>query len=45
LYHERFQHVDAAISREKEIKGWRRSKKEDLINSVNPDWKFLNDEI
>jgi len=28
--------VRAAISREKEIKGWRRSKKVALIESVNP---------
>ena len=33
------------IEREKEIKGWRRSKKEELINSFNPDWLFLNDQI
>lgn len=35
--------IEAAIAREKEIKGWRRSKKEALINSINPNWKFLND--
>lgn len=45
LYYEWFQQVEDAIAREKEIKGWRRSKKEALINSINPDWKFLNDEI
>ena len=28
--------------REKERKGWRREKKEDLVNTKNPDWKFLN---
>jgi putative endonuclease len=27
-----------AISREKQLKGWRRSRKEELINSVNPGW-------
>lgn len=43
LYYERFQMIEAAIAREKEIKGWRRSKKEALINSINPNWKFLND--
>jgi putative endonuclease len=45
LHHEHFQNVDQAIAREKEIKGWRRSKKEVLINMLNPDWKFLNDEV
>ena len=45
LYYEWFQQVEDAIARETEIKGWRREKKESLINSLNPDWKFLNDEI
>ena len=45
LYYERFEYVEHAIAREKEIKGWRRSKKEALINSMNAEWKFLNDEI
>ena len=31
----------AAIAREKEIKGWLRSKKIALINSLNPEWKDL----
>jgi putative endonuclease len=45
LYYERFEQVEYAIAREKEIKGWRRSKKEALINTMNAEWKFLNDEI
>jgi len=45
LYYERFEYIAHAIAREKEIKGWRRSKKEALINIENPGWKFLNDEI
>jgi putative endonuclease len=45
LYYERFEQVEYAIVREKEIKGWRRSKKEALINTINAEWKFLNDEI
>ena len=31
LYYERFQYIDDAIEREKEIKGWKRIKKEKLI--------------
>ncbi len=31
--------INQAIAREKQIKGWRRSKKEELIESVNPNWK------
>ena len=33
------------FKREKEIKKWRREKKNNLINSFNPDWNFLNDKI
>ena len=45
VYWERHQFVDHAIEREKEIKKWRREKKNDLIESINPEWKFLNKEI
>jgi|SRR5271154_732204 len=38
VYYECFVYPDAAINREKEIKGWRRSKKIKLIESVNPKW-------
>jgi putative endonuclease len=41
VYYERFVYPDAAISREKEIKGWRRSKKIKLIESMNPCWDDL----
>jgi putative endonuclease len=33
--------VNAAIAREKEIKGWRRQKKNALVQSANPDWRDL----
>ena len=36
VYYECFFYPDAAINREKEIKGWRRSKKIKLIESMNP---------
>jgi putative endonuclease len=41
VYHEEFVYPDAAISREKEIKAWRRSKKIRLIESMNPQWLDL----
>ncbi|MFZ1929760.1 MAG: GIY-YIG nuclease family protein [Candidatus Sulfotelmatobacter sp.] len=41
VYYERFCYPDAAIAREKEIKGWRRSKKIKLIESMNPHWEDL----
>jgi putative endonuclease len=45
LYYEEFKYVNDAIAREKEIKKWRRDKKEQLINSANPEWRFLNKEL
>ena len=45
IYFEQFSVVETAVSREKQIKGWTRKKKEELINSFNFDWKFLNEEI
>ncbi|MDF2430497.1 MAG: putative endonuclease [Mucilaginibacter sp.] len=45
IYYEHFSDVNSAIEREKEIKKWRREKKELLIASENPEWRFLNDEI
>jgi putative endonuclease len=41
VYFEQFTSVEAAIAREKEIKGWRREKKNKLVESVNPAWKDL----
>ena len=41
VYFEEFVYPDAAINREKEIKGWRRSKKICLIESMNPHWHDL----
>jgi putative endonuclease len=34
--------IRAAISREKEIKAWRRAKKVALIESLNPQWNDLS---
>ena len=45
VYYEHFTHVNNAIAREKEVKKWRREKKVALIESKNPTWRFLNDEI
>jgi putative endonuclease len=41
VYYEEFVYPDAAIAREKEIKGWRRSKKIELIESMNPHWRDM----
>jgi len=45
VYYEIFNDVKEAINREKQIKGWKREKKENLINAFNPDWKDLYEEI
>jgi putative endonuclease len=39
VYYETFMDVTQAIDREKQIKGYRRSKKVALIESLNPKWK------
>jgi putative endonuclease len=44
VYYEVTNNVHAALAREKEIKGWRRSKKVALIESVNPTWRDLSDD-
>jgi putative endonuclease len=41
VYFEETNDISAAISREKQIKGWMRKKKIALIESMNPGWKDL----
>ena len=45
VYYENYPFIMEAIHREKEIKKWRREKKEMLINSLNPHWMDLWEEI
>lgn len=45
VYYEETGDVYAAITREKQIKGWLRSKKVALINGFNPTWTDLYDSI
>ncbi len=37
--------MESAIGREKTIKGWKRSRKLELIESVNPQWLDLYEEL
>ena len=41
VYYESFDDVRKAIGREKQLKGWRRSKKIALIEKMNPRWEDL----
>ena len=45
VYYESGSDARSAIAREKQIKGGSRQKKIDLINSMNPEWRDLYDEI
>lgn len=44
VYFEEFSDVNQAITREKQLKSGNRKRKEDLINSNNPEWNDLSDE-
>ncbi len=45
VYYEIFNDPYNAIAREKQIKAGSRKKKIDLINSMNPNWKDLYDDL
>jgi len=45
IYYENFSTIEEAISREKQLKKWHRQWKENLIESFNPLWKDLSDQI
>jgi putative endonuclease len=44
VYYENYQDIQQAITREKQLKGWIRKKKENLIKTINPKWKDLSEE-
>ena len=45
VYVEPHETMEAAITREKQIKEWKRAWKLRLIESVNPEWRDLYDEL
>ncbi|KTD31380.1 endonuclease [Legionella moravica] len=45
VYYEIFDTIVLAIEREKQIKGWSRNKKNDLVNSFNSNWNDLYQSI
>jgi putative endonuclease len=44
-YYEVTEDVNAAIAREKQIKGWTRAKKQALVETLNPGWRDLSVDI
>lgn len=42
VYCEKFDDPNKAISREKQLKGWTRKKKNQLIEAVNPFWEDIS---
>ena len=42
VYYETTESIQTAIQREKQIKGWSRAKRIELINSMNPEWRDLS---
>ena len=42
VYYEHTNDVYSAISREKQLKKWSRSKKNALVHQMNPEWKDLS---
>jgi putative endonuclease len=45
VYFEATGDVEAAIRREKQLKGWIRNRKIELIESGNPEWEDLSDRV
>ena len=43
VYFDETSNIEGAITREKELKKWRRSKKINLIEAANPGWKDLSE--
>ena len=45
VYYEQTSDVLSAIEREKQIKSWKRKKKNELVETMNPQWLDLFDQI
>ena len=42
VWFERYSNIQTAIAREKRLKGWRREKKNWLVQMTNPEWRDLS---
>jgi putative endonuclease len=45
VYYEMGESIESCILREKQIKSWSRKAKVTLVNSMNPDWRDLSEEL
>ena len=45
VYYETFHDVSAAIAREKQLKSWKRDKKNRLVEAVNENWRDLTEDL
>ncbi len=45
VYYEATEDIRSAIEREKQLKGWIRTKKNSLVTTINPEWKDLGDRL
>ena len=41
VYAEEFEQIEEVIAREKQLKGWKRIRKNELVRADNPEWKDL----
>jgi putative endonuclease len=42
VYAEEYEQVEEAIAREKQLKGWKRIRKNELVRAANPKWEELS---
>ena len=45
VYFESFPDIEQAIAREKQLKNWKREWKNQLVATLNPDWRDLGPEV
>jgi putative endonuclease len=45
VYYEYYEDIESAITREKQLKWWNRRQKLELIESINPEWNDLTEQI
>ena len=45
VYYESFSDIEQAIGREKVLKGWKRFRKDALIDTINPERRDLHEDI